>query len=202
MEPPTPILWGLRYARAAVPSRLRRCLLLLVLPVLAAGCGSSGGGNASTATLLKDTFSGGKTVKSGKSYLKEQIAPLEETCTDSAGREKAALEAQLQKLEAREKELKKAKKTFKDEEEKLRNKVDAKRTTFTDAEARELVLKKFHDLARSEMHRYLNVRKRNIVSIFEHLWNKYRLPMIDITKMRDSSARKLDSFLDQLHYSQ
>jgi hypothetical protein len=66
VEPPTPILWGLRYARAAVPSCLRRCLLLLVLPALAAGCGSSGGGDASTATLLKDTFSGGKAVKSGK----------------------------------------------------------------------------------------------------------------------------------------
>jgi hypothetical protein len=49
-----------------VPSRLRRCLLLLVLPALAAGCGSSGGGDAGTATLLKDTFSGGKAVKSGK----------------------------------------------------------------------------------------------------------------------------------------
>jgi len=57
---------GLRYARAAVPSRLRRCLLLVVLPLLAAGCGSSGGGDASTSTLLKDTFSGGKAVKSGK----------------------------------------------------------------------------------------------------------------------------------------
>jgi hypothetical protein len=37
-----------------------------VLPLLAAGCGSSGGGDASTATLLKDTFGGGKAVKSGK----------------------------------------------------------------------------------------------------------------------------------------
>jgi hypothetical protein len=37
-----------------------------MLPVLAAGCGSSGGGDSSTATLLKDTFSGGKAVKSGK----------------------------------------------------------------------------------------------------------------------------------------
>jgi hypothetical protein len=49
-----------------VPSRLRRCLLLIVLPVLAAGCGSSSGGDASTSALLKDTFSGGKAVKSGK----------------------------------------------------------------------------------------------------------------------------------------
>ena len=49
-----------------MPSRLRRCLLLVVLPLVAAGCGSSGGGDASTVTLLKDTFSGGKSVKSGK----------------------------------------------------------------------------------------------------------------------------------------
>jgi hypothetical protein len=49
-----------------VASRLRRCLLLVVLPALAAGCGSSGAGDASTSTLLKDTFSGGKAVKSGK----------------------------------------------------------------------------------------------------------------------------------------
>jgi hypothetical protein len=48
-----------------VPSRLRRCLLLFVLPALAAGCGGSGS-DSSTATLLKDTFSGRTAVKSGK----------------------------------------------------------------------------------------------------------------------------------------
>ena len=60
------MLRALRYPRAAVPAPLRRCLLLLVLPLLAAGCGSSGGGDASTSTLLKDTFSSDKTLKSGK----------------------------------------------------------------------------------------------------------------------------------------
>jgi hypothetical protein len=46
---------------------MRRLLLLFVLPLIVAGCGGgSGGGDASTAQLLKDTFSGGKTVKSGK----------------------------------------------------------------------------------------------------------------------------------------
>ena len=49
-----------------MPSRLRRSLLLVLLPLVAVGCGSSDGGDASTATLLKDTFSGGKAVKSGK----------------------------------------------------------------------------------------------------------------------------------------
>jgi hypothetical protein len=46
---------------------MRRFLLLFVVPLLVAGCGGgSGGGDASTSQLLKDTFSGGKTVKSGK----------------------------------------------------------------------------------------------------------------------------------------
>src|SRR2546430_6918332 len=49
-----------------------------------------------------------------RSYLKEQIASLEKTGTESAGKEKVALEGQLQKLEANEQELKKAKKTFRD----------------------------------------------------------------------------------------
>jgi hypothetical protein len=50
-----------------VPSRFRRLVPLFVLPALvAAGCGSSGAGDTGTAALLKDTFSGGKTVKSGK----------------------------------------------------------------------------------------------------------------------------------------
>lgn len=44
---------------------MRRSLLLLLAPLLVAGCGGSGGGDASTSQLLKDTFSGGKTVKSG-----------------------------------------------------------------------------------------------------------------------------------------
>jgi hypothetical protein len=50
-----------------VSSRFRRLVPLFVLPALvAAGCGSSGGGDAGTAALLTDTFSAGKTVKSGK----------------------------------------------------------------------------------------------------------------------------------------
>jgi hypothetical protein len=45
---------------------MRRCLLLCLVPLLAAGCGGSSGGDASTSQLLKDTFAGGKAVKSGK----------------------------------------------------------------------------------------------------------------------------------------
>jgi type I restriction enzyme M protein len=144
----------------------------------------------------------GKTVKSVKSYLKEQIATLEEAETDSASKEKAVFEAQLQRLEVSEKELKKAKKTFKEQQEYLRNKVEAKRTTFTDAEATKLVLKKFHALARSEMYRYLNSEKRQIVGIFENLWDKYKLSATHLTQQRDAAQQELSQYLVKLHYLQ
>lgn len=142
----------------------------------------------------------GKTVKSAKSYLKEQIADLGETATDSAAKEKAALEAQLQKLEASDKELKKLKKAVKEKEEELRNKVEEKRQAFTEAEAKELVLSKFYDLARTEMYRYLNSRKKSIVGVFEKLWDKYKTPLEDIARSRGESSADLGRFLKELEY--
>jgi type I restriction enzyme M protein len=144
----------------------------------------------------------GKPGKSAKSYLNEQIKTLEKAATGGASEEKAALERQLQRLEAGEKELKKAKKTFKENEEDLHNKVDAKRSTFTDAEAKELVLNKFNDLARREMYRYLNSRARNIVSICERLWDKYHTSAMEMTLQRDEAAQEVRASLTKLKYLQ
>jgi type I restriction enzyme M protein len=141
-----------------------------------------------------------KTPKWAKSYLKEQIADLEQTATTSAAKEKAVLAAQLQTLEASEKEWKKARKTFKEKEEDLQNKVEGKRTTFTDAEAKKLILTKFHDLARSEMYRYLNFRKKNIIGIFEKLWEKYRASLKELTLQRDTAVRDSYQYLTKLDY--
>jgi type I restriction enzyme M protein len=140
----------------------------------------------------------GKPVKSIKAYLNEQIIGLGETETDSAVKEKAFLEAQLQKLEAGDKELKKLKKALKEKEEELRNKIDGKRQAFTEAEAKELVLKKFYDLALDTMYRYLNSRKRTIFGIVENLWDKYRTPLSDLAASRDKASRHVDEFLRTL----
>jgi type I restriction enzyme M protein len=142
----------------------------------------------------------GKTVKSVKSYLKEQIGTLKQTSTDSGAKENAVLEAQLQKLEAAEKELKNAKKTLKDKEEEIKKKVDEKRKTFTETEAKELIQNKFHDLARDAMYRYLNSRKRNIVDVIEKLWDKYRTPLSDLSSERDKASKQVDGFLEALGY--
>ena len=142
----------------------------------------------------------GKTVKAIKSYLKEQVADLKDADTDSARTETAALTRTLEAIEAKDKELKTAKRSLKEKEEQLEMKVVTKRESFTEAEAKGLVLNKFHDLARKEMYRYLNSRKRKIVGMFEQLWNKYQIPLTDLSISRDRTGAELDRFLKALNY--
>jgi type I restriction enzyme M protein len=141
-----------------------------------------------------------KSLKLIKAYLKEQVITLDNPKTASAANQKALFEAQIQKIEAWEKELKKAKKIFKEREDDLQTKVDGKRLTFTEHEAKRLILDKFYDLARTEMHRYLDSRKRNIIEIFEHLWDKYKVPFDRVSNDREASAEKLHEYLETLGY--
>ena len=85
-------------------------------------------------------------------------------------------------------------------EEGLERKIEEKRKTFTEAEAKEQILKKFYDLARNEMYRYLNSRKRSIIAIFENLWDKYNVPLDAVSIERETSARKLHEYLEALGY--
>ena len=43
----------------------------------------------------------------------------------------------------------------------------------TEAEARELILKKLYDLVSNELNRYLNAEKRRLIAVVENLWDKY-----------------------------
>jgi type I restriction enzyme M protein len=142
----------------------------------------------------------GKTVKSTKSYLKEQIAGLKQTDTQTAQKEVASLEAMLAKVEAKEKDLKTAKKVFKEKEEELEKKVEEKRKTFASAEAKDLILQKFRDSAHREMYRYLNSEKKRIVGAFEKLWDKYHMPITTIVESRERTSKQLDVFLKTLQY--
>jgi type I restriction enzyme M protein len=141
-----------------------------------------------------------KTPKSVKAYLKDQTVTLADTTTESATREKAAIEAELLKLEACEKELKKAKQAFRAKEEEIERKVADKRRAFTEAEAKQLILIKFRDLACKQMYLYLNARRRNLTGIFETLWEKYRVPLLDLKAARQNAWRELDQSLQSLHY--
>jgi type I restriction enzyme M protein len=141
-----------------------------------------------------------KTPKNVKTYLKQQIKSLEDIGNEDSLREAEEFKKTLKAIETKEKELKAVKKEHKDKEKELVKKVEEKKASFSEAEARELILKKFHDGIRAEMERYLNAEKKKIVVALEKLWDKYQIPLVAISKERDETSTNLNDFLKKLNY--
>lgn len=70
----------------------------------------------------------------------------------------------------------------------------------TDAEARDLILQKHHDLMQEQLERYLNREKRELVSLVEKLWDKYAVSRNDLEESRTDVLNKLNEFLTALNY--
>ncbi|MDM8549789.1 type I restriction-modification system subunit M [Desulfobacterales bacterium HSG2] len=70
----------------------------------------------------------------------------------------------------------------------------------TDEEAKRLILRKHYDLVNSELTRYLNTEKRNLIAIFENLWDKYAVSARDLEGERDGTMGELNRFLTELNY--
>ncbi|MCX6685049.1 MAG: type I restriction-modification system subunit M [Methanoregula sp.] len=143
-----------------------------------------------------------KTPKAVKVFLKEQIKDLKEIGTEDSRKEVKSLEAILKIIEEKEKDLKAAKKDLKEKERNLAEKIDAKKLAFTDVEAQELILKKLHDEIKTELDRYLSAEKKKVVSTFEKIWDKYRVPIVEIIHSRDDAIDRLNEYLIKLKYFQ
>jgi type I restriction enzyme M protein len=141
-----------------------------------------------------------KTSKNVKAYLKGQIKDLKDNGSEASLKVAKELEKSIKDIEAKEIEIKEIKKDLKDQQKALIQKIEAKKLSFTEKEAKELILKKLFDGIQTEMERYLNAEKKKIVSIFEKLWDKYQVPLADITVERDESVKKLNVFLKKLNY--
>lgn len=141
-----------------------------------------------------------KTPKIVKSYLKDQIKDLKQIKTSDAQKDAEALEKIIKSIEAKEKEVRATKSDLKLKEKALIQKVEDKRSTFTNAEAKELVLKKLHDFIETELTRYLSTERKHIVNIFEKIWDKYHLPLEKITTSRDESINLLSNIFNELKY--
>lgn len=70
----------------------------------------------------------------------------------------------------------------------------------TDEQAKILILKKLHDLATAELHRYLNAEKRQLVAALENLWNKYAVSGQALEDERSKTLKTLDTFMAGLGY--
>lgn len=70
----------------------------------------------------------------------------------------------------------------------------------TEAEARELILKKIYDLVTHELNRYLNAEKRRLIAMVENLWDKYAVSSRELESRRAETLMTLDGFLKALGY--
>jgi len=143
---------------------------------------------------------GKKTASKVKNYLKQIAKDLRGALRESALREAVKWESLIKKIEEKEKKLKKIKKDLKTKEQELEEKVKQKRESLTEEEAKELLLEKFYDLIREQLTKYLNAEKKELIKIFEKLWDKYSVSLEQLKKERDEEVRKLDEFLVKLGY--
>ncbi|SNZ06951.1 type I restriction enzyme M protein [Persephonella hydrogeniphila] len=141
---------------------------------------------------------GKKTAKQVKKYLKDLIIDLQ--FSESGKKEAEKYKELLSKIEKTEKELKNLKKQLKKFEKELEDKVQEKRKILTEEEIKEILLNKFYELAHNQLEKYLNDKKKDIVRVFENLYDKYSQPLKVIELERNNELEKLNQFLEELGY--
>jgi len=124
--------------------------------------------------------------------LHEKISSKNKTLNDW----KKKLKQKTQELEGIYKQDKDTKELIKIKE----GKIDQKRNSLTDEEAETLILEKFYKLLADQLHKYLNAEKKGIIKIFENLWDKYKISLLELRGARDKEVKSLDGFLEKLGY--
>lgn len=117
------------------------------------------------------------------------------------------IDARIKKLDPASKADKKILKTLEKDKTTLSARIartDALLTAIggllTEAQARELILKKINDLASNELTRYLNAEKRALVASVENLWVKYAVSSRTLEAARSDTLQTLDAMLAGLGY--
>lgn len=141
-----------------------------------------------------------KSIKSVKAYLKDTIKDLRGNWQEHAMKEAYKLELLLKKIEDKEKELKKLKRELKSKEKELDSKVNDKLKELNEGEVKALLLERFYDLIKKQLERYLNAEKRELIKVFERLYDKYSVSLEQLKRERDEDVNKLDEYLIKLGY--
>nr|WP_236777801.1 N-6 DNA methylase [Anoxybacter fermentans] len=160
---------------------------------------------------------GNKTIKKVKDYLKELVKDLRSNQSEAVQKEASIWENLIKKIDEKDKKLKKLKKELKTKAEELegvwkspekgkpkelikKGKIHIKRESFTEEEAKELILEKFYDLIAKEVEKYVNAEKKKVIKVIEKLWDKYKIPLNQIEQEREEEVKKLNKFLTRLGY--
>ena len=70
----------------------------------------------------------------------------------------------------------------------------------SEEKARELILAKLYDIAHTELERYLNAEKRQLIAGVENLWDKYAVSSQQMENDRGTTLGHLNEFLGRLEY--
>lgn len=143
---------------------------------------------------------GNKTANKVKKYIEEIVKDLRANKSALIFKEAAKWEKLLSGIKQKEKKLKEVNKQLKDKEKEIENKTIQKRESLCEQEVKELLLKKFYELIDAQLEKYLNAEKKEIIKIFENLWDKYKVSLMELTEERNAEVKKLDEFLERLGY--
>lgn len=109
-------------------------------------------------------------------------------------------QAELDKISAKQDELKQIKRQIKQKNAELLAKLKLAVDTISEGEAEKMVLHKLMDFAQGVLDSYLMAQKQRIIAYFENLWDKYGVNARIIKEECDFHAKELDRYLKELGY--
>jgi len=143
---------------------------------------------------------GQKTAGKVKEFLKETINDLLSSKQEAAIKEAQKWQDLTRRIDDKDKELKKLNKELKQQQQTLKESVKQKRETLTQEEAKLLLLEKFKETIKQGLEKYINAEKKELIKVFEKLWDKYKISLKELLTERDKETEKLNEFLRMLNY--
>jgi type I restriction enzyme M protein len=144
---------------------------------------------------------GQKTAGKVKEFLKQTINDLLSSKQEAAIKEAQKWQDLNGRIDEKDKELKKLNKELKQKQQTLEESVKQKRETLTQEEAKVLLLEKFKETIKQGLEKYINAEKKELIKVFEKLWDKYKISLKELLNERDQEVKKLNEFLKQLGYA-
>ncbi|HOK97495.1 MAG TPA: N-6 DNA methylase, partial [Candidatus Paceibacterota bacterium] len=143
---------------------------------------------------------GQKTAGKVKEFLKETINDLLSSKQEAAIKEAQKWQDLTRRIDDKDKELKKLNRELKQKQQTLEESVKQKRETLTQEEAKVLLLEKFKETIKQGLEKYINAEKKELIKVFEKLWDKYKISLKELLTERDKETEKLNEFLRMLNY--
>ena len=145
-----------------------------------------------------------KEIKGLKQEIKEcnKFDPSQKEHLVTLQNQLAEREAALEKITAKQKELRRVKKEIKQRNDNLVEAVQDVLKHITEEEAEKMVMMKLQDSALDILNSYLTAQKQKIITYFENLWDKYGVDVRIMERERDASAQELNKYLEELGYEQ